>query len=207
MVTDDLAPHKREAIVRKVLIGLCAWIACAAMTPFKDGPSDKFAGGMGCMALFFSIMDLPYHARFKRIVSGFVGGALVAAGVWVLVSTDCSGDLCSYAYAAVVFLFATALLEALAWRLVCPNLVMAADDDFSRKRAEAFLCYLLCIDRILLCVYLAAAILVVVAVSLNSSATFVLAAFLQFLQLTSTWIQLRSVRKNLSIEATFVEAP
>ncbi|KDO30355.1 hypothetical protein SPRG_05066 [Saprolegnia parasitica CBS 223.65] len=207
MVTDGLAQHKREAIVRKVLIGLCAWIACAAMTPFKDGPSDKFAGGMGCMALFFSIMDLPYHARFKRIVSGFAGAALVAAGVWVLTSTDCRGDLCSYAYVAVAFLFVTALLEGLAWHLVCPNLVMAADDDLSRKRAEIFLCYLLRVDRILLSLYLAAAIVVVVTVSLNASATFVLAAFLQLLQLTSTWIQLRSVRKSLSIEATFVEAP
>ncbi|OQR83787.1 hypothetical protein ACHHYP_14276 [Achlya hypogyna] len=204
---DNLARYKHEAVVRKAVIGVCAWVACAAMTPFKDGAADKFAGGMGCMALFFSIMDLPYHERFKRLVSVFACMALTAAGIWVLASPiwiECEVS-CAAVDVAVAFLFLTAVLEAVSFRLVNPNLAMHAEDDWTKKRAENVLVFVMRLDCALGVLYVVAAVVAVCTMSFGSSATFVLAAFLQVLQITSTWVQLRNVRKGLSIEATFVE--
>ncbi|OQR95458.1 hypothetical protein THRCLA_07844 [Thraustotheca clavata] len=208
MRAEDTARFMQEAIVRKAAIGICAWIACAAMAPFKDAAVDKFAGGMACMALFFSIMDIPYHICFKRLVNIFCAIALLAAATWVCFSpiiTQSYGMKCIAAYVAVIFLLVTAAFELVALKIVCPSLMLEGEDDLQKKRAEIVLCYLLRLDGMLVILYALAAIVTCVMIPLSTAVTFILAAFLQCLQSTSTYIQLRNIRKTMAIEATFVE--
>ncbi|KDO23462.1 hypothetical protein SPRG_11385 [Saprolegnia parasitica CBS 223.65] len=200
--------YKRESIGRKA-VGVCALIASAATVPFKDAIAGKVAGGVACMVLYFSIMDMSYSYNVKRFTG--VAGALTLfiAGAWLALSPvlpECSASTCAAAYVAIVFLFLAAVVQATSLRFVSPRAPSVSSEDiFTRKRAEEVLQFQLRLDVVFAGLFTVAAI-VMSSVAPNAT-SFVVAAFLQALQTAGTYVILQSVRRtDTRIEATYIES-
>ncbi|OQS06196.1 hypothetical protein THRCLA_01754 [Thraustotheca clavata] len=205
---EDTRLYKREAIGRKI-VGLFALLACATTVPFKDDIAGKVAGAVACMVLYFSIMDLVVNVRIKRGAAMLGAFALSSAGLWFAMSPildQCSRDTCACAYASIVFLFVTAFVQLLALRYASPLVTPSVEDDeFARKRAEIVLSFQLRLDLGFALLFTISA--VIMSVLTSNATAFAVAAFLQVLQTTGTYVLLQNVRQNMSrIEATYVES-
>ncbi|OQR93566.1 hypothetical protein ACHHYP_02411 [Achlya hypogyna] len=204
----EVGLFKRECILRKA-VGVCALVASAAAVPFKDEVAGKVGGGVACMVLYFSIMDISYSYNVKRFTAVVGAIALLCAALWLAASPvlpTCSSETCAAAYISVVFLFATCMLQTVALRFVSPAMPSPTSEDaFARIRAEAILRFQLRLDVAFAGIFTLAAI---VMSSLTANATaFVVAAFLQALQTAGTYVVLQNVRQRSSrIEATYIES-